>query len=669
MIQQVLIPKKRKFSNSPCTQCVISDLACDSQLPCGSCEARHVSCYWLPKMKRRKSVPASSPVAADSFSEAVNIKELKVEDILCHWQKKSSLENIPIPLPPIFSSPCCPAYLDTVTLSVTAKGPWSSLGPGIVAKGNTQQWDRALAKLLPKKSQCDLLIKHYMEEISWIYRTMHLASFCEEYEKFWASKVKDMDTAFIGLIFSMLAVISLFLPQDKISGEGYSVLELRKLSSLWYHGCRQAMIVSGFEMKPNLTHLHTFSVLQTYFYAINDSNTLHSLLGQAVVSAQILGLHDVKQPSDENYDRIDYEIRKRIWWDLCSCDTYQAFCMSRPPLIRCTSAVTPLPSNCHDSEITKCSIKVRPMSEPTYVSVTILIIQLMRICNHLWEENGVYTTDINRVIEVDKKMNQLLEQRPWYLQFLPDGSLPKLPEAENMHLVHWQFQNLYSCIMTQKLRMFRVYLSPRNQYAYNACEAAIHSVFDVYDQLRKIPNIEGTSTFLVQGYQTFSGAVALSAFLLVEQPHNADDVFEEVARLLEDMKIRKLSGVEHPVVTQGAKIIAKMMDILGKRKLVSDNATKQSLVGISNKIYTVFGGKVVAKSYVDRASKKRDVTPVAVGPAARVLREEEVESASNSPHTWAAFNEKGLLNNLDWSLWESFLLDEPAEDSRVKEEG
>lgn len=196
-------------------------------------------------------------------------------------------------------------------------------------------WKRQLCNLLPSRSQCDMFVLYYTENINWIFQTVHVPSFRKEYAAFWDSDVNDINLIWLSLLLTAMSVSALYLPPSAGEMVGFPAHELRDAAHIWHSASRQALHAGGYEHKPCLTQLQTFGVTQFYWYAMNKTEALSrsvnpfvdaandianssSALGQAVRTAHSLGLHKCTSPSASLAD----EMKHRIWWDICNADTW-----------------------------------------------------------------------------------------------------------------------------------------------------------------------------------------------------------------------------------------------------------------------------------------------------------------------------------------------------------
>lgn len=137
-------------------------------------------------------------------------------------------------------------------------------------------WKKFLVKLLPTRTQCDILLTYFVEHINWLFQTVHIPSFRKEYTHFWDGSVDDVNLIWLSLLFTILSLSGLYIPISAIEFVGIQGDSIRKLAHLWHHGSFQALQAGNFETKPCLTQLQTFSITQLYWYATNNIEILNS---------------------------------------------------------------------------------------------------------------------------------------------------------------------------------------------------------------------------------------------------------------------------------------------------------------------------------------------------------------------------------------------------------
>jgi hypothetical protein len=241
-------------------------------------------------------------------------------------------------------------------------------------------WKAQLVALLPTRNQCDMLVTFYMENLNLIYRVIHEPSFRQQYHHFWSLQHDQVDLIWLSLLLSILCLGSMYMPielAEAISLDGETV---RHLSHVWHSASRQALYSGGFESRPRELQLTVFVINQMYWSATNEGETLNSCLGQAVRNAQALRF-DRDTPGSNT---LAIEMRRRVWWELWVCDTFQALCYGRTPLIQTRPDRVPLMANCNDARLTESSIVIQPLNEPTDTSAHVVRAEVFKILHSVY---------------------------------------------------------------------------------------------------------------------------------------------------------------------------------------------------------------------------------------------------------------------------------------------
>lgn len=215
------------------------------------------------------------------------------------------------------------------------------------------------------------------------------------------------------------------------------------------------------------------------------------------------------------------------------------------------------------------------------------------IFRKLFDNDSDYLSSYEYVKSVDSELENLMTGFPWYFQISPGRECARLPE--HLEFISWQHHMIHSCICMQRIRMNRPFIHARIGDSWSACAKAADEVLTVYQSIRR-SNAEQFCTsqkFLVQGYQTFSAAVALAAFLLVERSFPADNIRKDIEMVISDLGF---SDAEVSISADGRKILAKMLDMHDRRGL-REQVEPESLVP---EISSVFGGEQTTRKYLKR---------------------------------------------------------------------
>jgi len=186
--------------------------------------------------------------------------------------------------------PAAPAYSPAVASDATILFPQilpllqlqaSTLDPLTLLSTTNQAnlklpWTRLLVKLLPTRTQSDILFSYFVEHINWIFQTVHIPSFRKDYARLWDARMEDVDLTCLSLLFTIISLSALYIPIHAVEFVGLDGDTVRQLAHLWHHASLQALQAGNYEAKPTLTQLQTFSVTQLYWYATNNIEILNS---------------------------------------------------------------------------------------------------------------------------------------------------------------------------------------------------------------------------------------------------------------------------------------------------------------------------------------------------------------------------------------------------------
>ncbi|EEQ34286.1 conserved hypothetical protein [Microsporum canis CBS 113480] len=303
-------------------------------------------------------------------------------------------------------------------------------------------WRAQLVSMLPLRHQCDLIVTYYIDELNFVYHSVHAPSFREDYAAFWDTDVKDIDIIWLSFLYAILSVSAVFIPFPDIKAVGLDAETIRKKAHLWHWASRQALSAGHYESRPCLTQLETFLVTQLYWLSTKNVEAMNS---------------------------------------------FQSMCMSRTPLIHCPAPKIPFPANCNDEDITESFTEGRPIEEPTETSANILRAEVFLVMRKLFDSGFEYLSSYEYVRSVDTELANLTRNFPWYFQLDENGKCANLPE--NQDYILWQFHLLHSCICMQRIRMNRPFIHARIGDSWAVCAKAANEVLAVYQSMRN-PDVE-----------------------------------------------------------------------------------------------------------------------------------------------------------------------------------
>jgi hypothetical protein len=227
------------------------------------------------------------------------------------------------------------------------------------------------------------------------------------------------------------------------------------------------------------------------------------------------------------------------------------------------------------------------------MSANIFRAETFKIFRKLFVNDSEYVSSYEYVKSIDMEAEKLVAEFPWYFQIDSKRECAKLPPG--FDFITWQHHTLHSCICMQRIRMNRPFLHARIGDSWSVCAKAANDVLAVYQNLRG-PDEERfrkSQKFFVQGYQIFSAAVALAAFLLVERSFPVATIRKDIEMVISDLS---LGDEASTTMADGKKILAKMLAMYDARD-AEDPLESESLVP---EISSVMGGEQTTRKYLKR---------------------------------------------------------------------
>ncbi|KAE8550628.1 hypothetical protein TMatcc_008673 [Talaromyces marneffei ATCC 18224] len=602
-------PKQRKPANRrtlSCYPCRKHKLKCDRQIPCQSCirYQREDQCKEnpAPSASARVALRQSPPSIAPGYlPESPNPEGDYILEILSSPTKYSIEQLVEFcqastRLYPAYSMMflqsrfTLPVLLphSLPILSETRGNSSSSIPRSIDSK---LFWKLQLTSLLPPRKLCDKLVSYYIVNIDLIYHALHIPTFQLQYDGFWSLNAAEIDLIWLALLLTIISLAALMSPKEYMEMLAMENSIGRDWAHVWHQASRQALYAGEYELKPTLTQLQVFLCTQIYWLETKQHEVLNSALGQAVRNAQAIGL-DKNRPGK---NRLDTELRRRIWWELIVDDCYQAMCLGRPPLIHPSSSEVPKPVHCNDVDVTETSITPRPIEEITDMSASTAHIEVYIIFRRIFEDNGSYASSYEYVRSIDRQIQDVVSRFPWYFQTNNEFNVC---HASSMNVITWQHSLLHIGICLQRIRLNRPFLHARIGESWIVCAKAAQDMFVPYRRMRE-NNVVGflrSQRFTSLEYQVYTAAVAVAAFLLVERSLpglSSQLMIQDIQMVISDLEQVDL----RPMLADGVKVLRKMLDLF-EQDQGKDSLARASLV---KEIASVFGGEELAKKYLKRS--------------------------------------------------------------------
>lgn len=268
------------------------------------------------------------------------------------------------------------------------------------------------------------------------------------------------------------------------------------------------------------------------------------------------------------------------------------------------------------------------MDEPTQMSMNIYRAQVFQTLNrHFCAGNGDGLGPYESIRALDTEILDLVANLPWYFQLNNEGYPPRMPEPL-CEILTWQNHILRTCVSTQRIRMYRPFLSARVEDAWANVVKAAEDAMVVYRTLRRNKAPTSHQKFFAQAYQIFSVAVTVAALLLVEGSLPIPDVYRQIRDMATDLKLLEDQGCPVPVAVHGRQVLLKMLALCDSR--ATNPTSPEDAQRLVPDISVILGGENTTRAYMGRlASQAQMHTPTTtiypVQQAPAIEREERPE--------------------------------------------
>ncbi|THH06739.1 hypothetical protein EW146_g9520 [Bondarzewia mesenterica] len=179
----------------------------------------------------------------------------------------------------------------------------------------------------PERDLADKLVDAYFSKFHFLMPVVDKPTFTRQYN-YLMDHTKDLqlartETSFIALVFAVFACAAQLVDDPRLKGEqeddgGMGMVYYER--ALILHYISHASI--------QVAHVQCFILMSSFLCSVNCLPQAWILVGQAVRTAQDLGLH--RSPRRLNLPSIESETRRKIWWGVYTLDRMLALALGRP---------------------------------------------------------------------------------------------------------------------------------------------------------------------------------------------------------------------------------------------------------------------------------------------------------------------------------------------------
>ncbi|KAH3681331.1 hypothetical protein WICPIJ_007684 [Wickerhamomyces pijperi] len=223
-----------------------------------------------------------------------------------------------------------------------------------------------IVKTLPPQKVVEALVLVFFSNNLNQKHLIHVPTFQTQQSAFWslinAKDFSKVDPLWITLLYLVLAssITSLspaVINESPILKDYFNHSEpLDAQHTLFFQTSRR--IGATYLMTDSLNRTHRLIRLQilclgmNYLCSICDFNLIDTeILPQAIAVALSMNLDSPSSLRNPSLTVLEIEIRKRVWWDVCTWDTSRAFANGRRSILMLCYSKVPMPLNCNDVDL------------------------------------------------------------------------------------------------------------------------------------------------------------------------------------------------------------------------------------------------------------------------------------------------------------------------------
>ncbi|WWC89917.1 uncharacterized protein L201_004846 [Kwoniella dendrophila CBS 6074] len=178
--------------------------------------------------------------------------------------------------------------------------------------------------LLPNRQTADNLVQAFFDRVHPNYTLFHRGTFYTLYEVLWSlddHRIKTIDAGWVCALMMVFVLGALALEGSEFIGSTNEIQQ-RYLTIVLRDGLpRLAMTASLFNVQ-------TLMLLALYQHNAGERNGAWMLIGQAARMAIALGMH--RDGDTGNFDPIERNTRRMVWWILYNFEQNMSFVLGRP---------------------------------------------------------------------------------------------------------------------------------------------------------------------------------------------------------------------------------------------------------------------------------------------------------------------------------------------------
>ncbi|MCJ1389554.1 hypothetical protein MMC18_002411 [Xylographa bjoerkii] len=384
---------------------------------------------------------------------------------------------------------------------------------------------------LPSKACGRELCGTALDDACALMRFVHQPTFYTMFDRVYdvpPEQYGNEEHRYLPLVYSVMAVGSLFAKSEnsKLEVEGYESATDRGFK--YFKASRHLMDICDCRDLPSLQAV-IFMII--FLQSSAKLATCYSYIGVALHSAIRMGLH---RSITRNFNPIELETRKRIFWQIRKMDFYVAAMLGLPMMLSEDDIDQELPQEIDDEYITVEKILPMPSGRVPLIAATNAHTKMTRILQKVvryiyplkgFEQtpensSGSYSVSHAKIREIEQDLQAWMENLPMGLR--PGGSatpeLSRVQQLLRMAYAHVQMV-LYRPFLHYVAQSYHGGRIDKRSYACAAaCVSVSRNIVHITAEMKRRELLIGAYWFTM--YTTFFAILAL-VFFVLENPDSS----------------------------------------------------------------------------------------------------------------------------------------------------
>ncbi|GAA5945836.1 hypothetical protein JCM3775_001900 [Rhodotorula graminis] len=376
--------KRRNRKPVTCAQCRRRKLKCDRGYPCGACRDRQEGhlCEWEGAIR----LPQPH-LTRDAEAQELRVQLDRLEQLIGGITGAAGAaaggtpreggalsgvaeENAAEALGLLAANTSTDGERKSVAVSAAHRAHILAVAPTV----------QHLVQLLPPKRELDALIMHFLSSELSFFPIVHEPSFRARVHE--AQYATLAGQPMLLALFFAIATLEMGWQLTEVGIAKKARTDKELAAKRFFESSMEALRMGGYMEAPNLDVVRTLLTLHRYAEQQSDART-SSLLSQAVLAAQLVGLNREPSTAGVVLSHIEVEERRRLWRIIICLDWLDT--SGRPCLVTHSQFDTREPTNAFDANITDDGVLASAQFDFTPSLYTVTLTQLAYVGHSIKE--------------------------------------------------------------------------------------------------------------------------------------------------------------------------------------------------------------------------------------------------------------------------------------------